>query len=663
MNKDMGKIFVTGTDTGVGKTWVCANLLAGAKFAGDTLNYWKPIQTGPKAEDRTFVEKSTGIKCSTLEAFSFCAPLSPDQSAAKESSTFANLKELNSKLAEIPDNTILEGAGGVFVPFNPEFENWVDFLDQNQMPVLLVARSTLGTINHTCLTLQTLWARGIDVIGLVLNGEKNLDNRKSIQRFAQKKWNKTLPIYSLERQKFFAADNKLWDWLKEENSIFYKTKKKNQDIVEQLDKKHCWHPLTQHRTWDQPLKIIAAKKEMLLTEDHGWVIDGVGSWWSNLSGHGREDIGNTVHRQQSQLDHVLYAETIHKPAAELSKRIVDFVGSSTLQRVFFSDNGSSAIEVALKMAVQYWKQTGKPARTKFMALNKSFHGDTVGAMSLGAGSGFHDGFKELMFDAFFVNPVTSHKSSFKQNSAEALESLSTLLDKHGDQIAAFVVEPLVQGAGGMLFHNIEWLREVCKRVRSKGILVVFDEVFTGMGRLGVPTASTLLGFVPDFMCLAKGLTSSAAAMALTLTSENIFEAFLSKKGELAFLHGHTFTAHPVACAAASQTLDIYAKENLVKRARELEESFQEWGSYAEKKWRIENFRALGSVLAFEMPKTGANNYFDGNKSAWMRIALETGIFLRPLGNTVYCCPQLCVDSKKLMEKLSMFLEKVKNTLN
>ncbi|MFZ4579737.1 MAG: adenosylmethionine--8-amino-7-oxononanoate transaminase [Myxococcota bacterium] len=396
----------------------------------------------------------------------------------------------------------------------------------------------------------------------------------------------------------------------------------------QRDRAAVWHPFTQAATAPEPLAVVAARGAYLELADGRRVLDGISSWWTNLHGHGHPRIAQAVARQVETLDHVIFAGCTHPPAVELAERLLlrlpDF-GPERLTRVFYSDDGSTAVEVALKIAFQYQAQRGKPDKRGFVAFQHGYHGDTVGAMALGDPEEYASPFAPLLF------PVARVPT-------DDLRPLRDLLLKDADRIAAVVLEPMVQGAGGMRFQTREFVRGVADLCRAHDVLFVADEVMTGFGRTGKLFACEHAGVTPDLMCLAKGLTGGTLPLAATVATEKIYEAFLGPSAHTAFLHGHSFTANPVACAAGLASLDIFEQEGVLDRIAALEQTHAAELTALSSHPQVASVRWLGSIGVLEL-REEASGYFAverGRKLA--RALLNRGILLRPLGPVVYALP-------------------------
>src|SRR5687767_10845859 len=321
-----------------------------------------------------------------------------------------------------------------------------------------------------------------------------------------------------------------------------------------IDKRVLWHPFTQQQGWveEEPLIVERATGCTLYDTDGNAYIDGISSLWCTIHGHAHPVIDAAIRDQLERVAHTTMLGLTHAPAIELAQRLVA-IAPPGLSRVFYSDNGSTAAEVALKMAYQYWQHRGERGRTGFICLREAYHGDTIGSVSVGGIDLFHSLYRPLLFDAWRAEPGDS-------------EDMETLLERHGERVAAVVVEPLVQGAAGMLVHPDGYLRAVRELCDEFGVLLVCDEVAVGFGRTGTMFACEQEGVAPDLMCVAKGITGGYLPLAATLTTEAVYAAFLGEHHEYkTFFHGHTYTGNPLACAAALATLDVFESERTLER--------------------------------------------------------------------------------------------------
>jgi adenosylmethionine-8-amino-7-oxononanoate aminotransferase len=360
-----------------------------------------------------------------------------------------------------------------------------------------------------------------------------------------------------------------------------------------------------------------------------------------LHGHGRPEIARAIGEQAARLEHVIFAGFTHEPAVTLCRRLTELLPPG-LRRCFFSDDGSTAVEVALKMALQAGSNRGE-ARDRFLAFDGGYHGDTVGAMSVGVSSHFFEAWRELLFpvDVLPVAATWLDDPDVEAKEAAALASLDRHLETSGSRTAAAIIEPLVQGAGGFRMHRQIFLRGVVERLRARGILVVFDEVMTGFGRLGPLFAS--LDVAPDFLCLSKGLTGGALPMSLTVTTETVYQAFLDPDPDKAFLHGHSFTANPIGCAAALASLDLLLDPACAAARAEIERRHRtDLAAVVSASPRAARLRVQGTIAAFDVVPGD-----EGLNARMKKFFLERGLLLRPLGNTLYLLPPYCVTAEQL----------------
>ena len=375
-------------------------------------------------------------------------------------------------------------------------------------------------------------------------------------------------------------------------------------------------------------------------------LDMISSWWVNLHGHGRPELAQAVSEQILKLDHVQFSGATHEPEVRLAERLLEKAGLTGSAKVFYSDNGSTAVEAALKIAHQHWSNLGTPRRL-FVTLRGSYHGDTVGAMSVGRSSGFFDAFHGMLFETLSLPvPLVWDGFSNEEEEQEALKETARLLASDGDQIAALIVEPLVQGAGGMRFHSPGFLKELSELFRERGIPVIFDEVMTGFGRTGSFFAFQQTGFIPDLICLSKGITGGILPLAVTIASNDLFDSFLGNDFSTALAHGHSYTANPVACAAALASLDLHASTDSLGQVARIHEQLQRRLVQLSSHPQIERPRVLGGIAAFDLV-TDDSSYSASAGRNLAAFAQEHGVLLRPLGNVLYLMPPYCITDEQI----------------
>ena len=429
-------------------------------------------------------------------------------------------------------------------------------------------------------------------------------------------------------------------------------KKKLKNQIQHIDENFIWHPFTQKKNSKKPIIAVSAKNEKIIDIDGNEYIDLISSWWVNTHGHAREDIANEIFNQAKKLEHVIFAGFTHPSAALLAKQLVEILPNQ-LKRVFYSDNGSTAVEIAMKVAIQYWFNQGKK-KNRFIAFNGGYHGDTIGAMSVGFSSGFYEPFREIIIKNKFIPFADTWigDNSLHIKEELSLKKVDDLLNNKNNDIAAVIIEPLIQGASGMKVCRPEFIDKVVKKFKSKNIIVIFDEVMTGFGRTGKMFASDFLRFEPDIICLAKSITAGYLPLAATVFSEKIHNSFVDKDFKKTFLHGHSYTANPVACSAALASIEIFKRENTLKKINNIEKIHKEGIKFLKQNKKIIKPRVLGSISAFDI--SGVKEEY-GNQIAERikEFFFNKGYILRPLGNTFYLMPPYCIPDKTLYNVYSL----------
>jgi len=402
---------------------------------------------------------------------------------------------------------------------------------------------------------------------------------------------------------------------------------------------HLWHPTTQVATSPAPLQIKRAQGCLLELHDGRQLIDAISSWWVTLHGHAEPAIAAAIGRQALQLEQVIFANFSHAPAEQLATRLAALSG---LERLFFSDNGSTAVEVALKIAWQWWRNQGSN-RQQIIAFEGAYHGDTFGAMAVGDRSIFTAPYEELLFDVARISWPHTHwgDDSVDVREAQALLELEQAL---ATPTAAVIMEPLIQGASGMHMVRPSFLRAVQERVRSCSALLIADEVMTGFGRTGSLFASQRAGLQPDLMALSKGLTGGFLPMGVTLAREQLYRGFISQEPSHTFFHGHSFTANPLGCAAALASLDLL--QHNPERYQQFDARHIPLLEELALHPLVKHVRCQGTVAAFELD-AGSSSYLNPIGKELQRHCLQQGVYIRPLGNVVYLLPPLCMSEAQL----------------
>lgn len=402
-----------------------------------------------------------------------------------------------------------------------------------------------------------------------------------------------------------------------------------------LDRAHIWHPLTQHQTAEPPLPIVKAKGALLYDDKGNSYIDGISSWYTAMYGHSHPEIVSAMKQQLDTLDFVMFSGFTHQPAVMLSEELLALLPGNQ-KKVFFNDNGSTAIEAAVKMALQYHFNRGSK-RTTLIALQDGFHGDTFGAMSVSGISSYNGPFESLLLD------VVRIPTPQEDNLPEVRQALQHILDK-GD-VAAFVFEPLIQGAAGMKFHSAKGLDSLVAQCHAHGVLCIADEIMTGFGKTATLFASEQLKHKPDIICLSKALTAGMFPLSITSCSQAVFDAFLSKDVAKGFFHAHTYSAHPVGCAAALAALRLLRSDVISEQRDFVARSHQDFLEGMQDHGNIRDIRTQGMVLAMDL-RVDSQRY-GGLRDVLYRFFMSQGINLRPLGNTVYALPPFVIEPQQL----------------
>jgi len=417
-----------------------------------------------------------------------------------------------------------------------------------------------------------------------------------------------------------------------------------EDLVKR-DLKHIWHPYTQMKDCESmpPIPIARAEGIKLYDYDGKFYYDTISSWWCNVHGHNHPAIKSAIIEQLDSLEHVLFAGLTHKPAVELAERLVS-ITPANLTKVFYSDNGSTAVEIALKMSFQYWHNTGKSKKAKFLSLDRAYHGDTMGTMAISGVDLFNKKFEGFFFESYkaptpycYRCPCGKEKETC---SIECLGKMEEVLKEKSDEIAAIVLESILMGAGGMIIYPPEYLKGARDLADKYGTHLILDEVATGFGRTGKMFASEHAQVEPDFMCVSKGITSGTMPLSATLTTEEVFRAFYDDYDKLkTFYHGHTYTANPLACAAAVASIDLFEKEKTLNRVCAINIMMESFLEVMSGLALVGDTRSVGAVGAIELVKNKETKEpFDPSLRMGLKIykaGLESNLLMRPLGDVIY----------------------------
>ena len=445
------------------------------------------------------------------------------------------------------------------------------------------------------------------------------------------------------------------------------------------DQKVIWHPYTQMKTAGLPIAITRGEGVYIFDDCGNKYIDAISSWWVNLHGHSNLFLAEKIYQQAKKLDHVMFAGFTHEPAIQLAERLLPLIPGD-FTKIFYSDNGSTAVEVALKMAIQFWKNQEEGtrhkvqacsaesggtrkvqessrkggARSKIVALKNSYHGDTFGSMSVSDRGIFTLAFQDYLFEVIFVDTPTS----------ENISSIINRVSELGEELACFIYEPLIQAAGGMVMYEADCLNELLKACRKNDVICIADEVMTGFYRTGKMFASEYVNEKPDILCMSKGITGGVLPLGATACTQKIYDAFLSEDKSKTFFHGHSYTANPLACAAANASLDLL---NVGEFRFQLEQIIRLHKTYPTNlavrtsRFATKNLRRCGTVLAFEIETDEKDEYLNSIGKLISQKAMEAGVLLRPLGNTVYFMPPYCI-TKQQLERIYIVTQEVLHEL-
>ncbi len=425
-----------------------------------------------------------------------------------------------------------------------------------------------------------------------------------------------------------------------------------------------WHPFTNAALDPAPLPVQRAEGAYLYTRDGRKIIDAISSWWVNLHGHANPRIADAVAAQSRKLEHVIMAGFTHEAAEELAERLAKWLPAE-LTHMFFSDDGSTAVEVALKMAVQHFGNLSRPGKNEIVALMHGYHGDTAGAMSVSDESPFTASFQFMRYPVHRVHSAYCYRCpvGLKRENChiDCVQQLESLLAERGDRVAAVIIEPLLQGAGGMIVHPVEFLQKVRAVCTKHDVLLIADEVLTGFGRTGKMFACGLADVVPDLMCLSKGLTGGFMPMAVTLCSDPVASAFRSENRMHTFYHGHSYTGNALACAAANASLQIFDDEPVFDRIATISKIHGERLGYLRGLHQVGDTRQLGTMAAVELLADDPG-YLSGLRPRLYGFFLERGVLLRPLGNVVYVLPPYVIEPDDLHRVHDVISEAIQTLL-
>jgi len=686
-------IFITATDTGVGKTVVSALIAYYLKKRGINVTIMKPAQTGALfsrrgliSQDVEFVKRVSGI---TIDDRLSCPylnrlPLSPYAafSAKEKSVMLENIFNAFNTLCKMYEFVIVEGAGGILVPIKENYY-MADLARDLNLPILIISRPSLGTINHTLLTVEYARIRGLEVKGVVINYSCNVNKDLSIRRntqiishlgavavIGQVPYIKGIDVDRLNTGELKRRDR---TYIDVESIIKAKPTGRRQatQTLRRWDKEFIWHPFTQMQDWlqEDPLVITEGRGNYLKDSEGRWYLDGISSLWVNVHGHRKREIDRAIREQLNRIAHSTFLGLSNDTAILLSKRLIE-IAPPNLSKVFYSDNGSTAVEIALKMAFQYWQQKQAPVKTKrkFISFVNAYHGDTVGSVSVGGIDLFHKTYKPLLFGTIKVNAPYCYRCVFNktypQCKLKCTDELEGILRREHKNIAALIIEPQVQAAAGMITQPKGYLKKLRQLCDKYNVLLILDEVAVGFGRTGKMFACEHEKVNPDILCLAKGFSAGYLPLAATLTTEEIYSAFLGDYAEKkTFFHGHSYTANPLACSAALANLDIFEKERTLDKVRgKIKFLTKELKKFYDLS-AVGDIRQAGLITGIELVKDKRTKEpYRWEEKIGIRVAMQArkyGVILRPLGNVIVLFPPLSITESELKRLLDVTYDSIR----
>lgn len=649
---------VTGTGTEIGKTVLSAAIILGLRARGLQVDAVKPAATdvvpGDAGEDATLLARATDLDPARCVLATFREPRSP-LAAARLETRALDVVGITATLRERArgcDVLVVEGVGGLLVPLAEDgrggFVTVRDLLRDLDAEVVIAADAGLGTVNHSVLTVESARHAGLRVRGLALVDSRGTDPEFVLENATQIEQQADVPLLGIlahlddpaDLDQISAAAAAL------DIDVLATAPKDATAAITAADHRHVWHPFTQTSEWleeQPPLAIRSGRGCTLVAEDGRTYIDGISSLWATVHGHAHPALDRALHEQAGRIAHSTFLGQTHEQGAMLAQELCARLPEG-LTRVFYSEAGAAAVEVALRTALLAQHHRGQPRRTRFIALDEAYHGDTAGAVSVGRSEPFHRHLDPLLFDAIRIpTPYLGEE--------ESLAALDGVLERHGDEVAALIVEPRVQGAAGMLTHGDGWLRDAVARARRAGALVITDEVATGFGRTGDLFATGGAGVRPDILTLGKGLTGGYLPLSATVTTEEIFQLFTAPYGEHRTLYyGHTYTGNPLACAVARASLRVFDDEATLEHARRLAGTLERLLAPLAEHPAVHEIRRRGVMTGIELRDGGTP--FDPALRIGRRVtraARRHGVVVRPLGDVVVLNPPLVMSDTEAEE--------------
>lgn len=661
--------FITGTDTEVGKTIITAGLLRTFLRNGIDAVAIKPVQTGCPRDDKTgtLIAPDELVYHDAIKFLNYpnnythvlqkfepaCSPhLAAEH--AKEDIDISKISEFVEARNEI--FSLIEGAGGILVPLNGKSTN-LDLMKRLDLPVILVAANKLGAINHTLLSIDLLRNAGLSVSGIIINHISDTDDEESLM--IRKNNIKTIREHGkceiLAEIPFVDDFQNEESWRKIENLLLpavnkLMNNKPDEDTKNLInfDKKHIWHPYTSAKNPIPAYPIKSANGVYLNTYDNKTLIDGMASWWCAIHGYNNPELNEAAKTQINKMSHVMFGGITHAPAVTLAKNLLELAPDS-MKHVFFSDSGSISVEVAIKMALQYWVAKGKPHKSRLLTIRGGYHGDTFGAMSVcDPVNGMHSLFSDVLPKHIFVKrPDCKFHEPFNRDSISEMEQAIT---ENHESIAAVILEPIVQGAGGMYFYHPEYLNELHKLCDKHNVLLIFDEIATGFGRTGKLFATDWTEVQPDILCLGKAITGGYITMAATLTTHEVAHG-ISEDGGV-FMHGPTYMANPLACSIANASLEIIKRGNWQNQVKNIEKCLKKALELCRNFNEVADVRILGAIGVVEMKNPV-------NVAKIKKYFVDNGVWIRPFGKLIYLMPPYIITEQDISKLGEVIHEAIK----
>ncbi len=634
---------IVGTDTDAGKTTLAALLLHASSQRGQAWRYWKPIQSGVPDTERI---RMRCPEATVLDAvYEFDHPAAPDAAAHRAGQAEPELAKILDAVPKPNSEPLLvESFGGPLSPIASDTLQ-IDLLVALGLPALLVAPNRVGTINACLTNLMVLRNHGIDCLGIVLMGPTCERNANSIITHGK------IPVLELdwpglETTQAFAARARELDQILDRLSETTAPGAADPDTprtneLRELDQRLLWHPYSPLLEADDRPVCQRAHGEWLHLDNGEVLVDAISSWWTCIHGHAHPRIRAALSAAARNHDQVIFAGLSHEPAIRLADELLELLPES-FARVFYSDNGSTAVEVALKIVHGFWRRQDQAQRQLFLCFEGAYHGDTFGTMAIGRDPVFFAEYEDMLFEVVQI-PMTE-------------AALGQALEQHGPQLAGMIVEPMIQAASGMRMQTAGELEDLCELARGAGLPVIFDEVMTGFGRTGELFAMQHLGsFVPDLVCLAKGLSGGVLPLSATVINHRICEPWLDGNRARMLFHGHSYTANPLACATGRVGLELFRSGQPLASAQRIEAFWrQEFATgLADGTWRV-----LGTVIATDL---GDSGYLSDRRHQIIAKARQLGVFLRPLGDVVYAMPPLCTGEAAL-QRIAAALRAIRDEL-